>query len=199
MGSTRRHYPRATATIFDAAALRFLNKYNVRLEALQARDEAALNELLKTQIPPAVELSFTEAAHTIELQMTELMQAMQEGMKLDMAQTMMGKMMEGRSAQMQGQMTKMQDIMARTQKTSDPAERQKLMTEHMQAMQEGMKTMRGMSGTMQGMTGYKEEAGSGMGGGGPMSPEMMELRVNMMQMMIEQMMQHQKASESPQK
>jgi len=102
-------------------------------------------------------------------------------------------------AQMREHMKRMQQTMARMQETTHPAERQKLMTEHMQAMQEGMKTMRGMSGTMQGMTGYKEEAGSGMGGGGPMSPEMMELRVNMMQMMIEQMMQHQKASESPQK
>src|SRR5205823_14767778 len=47
-------YPRATATIFDAAALRFLNKYNVRLEALQARDEAALNALIEAQIPSSV-------------------------------------------------------------------------------------------------------------------------------------------------
>ncbi len=52
---------------------------------------------------------------------------------------------------------------------------------------------------LQGMMGPKEGAGSGMGGGGPMSPEMMERRVNMMQMMMEQMMQHQKASESPPK
>ncbi len=102
-------------------------------------------------------------------------------------------------AQMQGQMKKMQDIMARMQQTTDPADRQKLMTEHMQAMEEGMKTMRGMSGTMRGMMGRKEGAGTGMGGAGPMSPEMMERRVNMMQMMMEQMMQHQNASESPPK
>ncbi len=99
-------------------------------------------------------------------------------------------------AQMQEHMKKMQGTMARMQQTNDPAERQKLMTEHMQAMQEGMKTMRGMSGTMQGMMEPKEGTGSGTGGEGPMSPEMMERRVNMMQMMMEQMMQHQKASES---
>ena len=44
-------YPRASATLVDSAALRFLTKYDVPLEALQAQDEAALNELLKTQIP----------------------------------------------------------------------------------------------------------------------------------------------------
>jgi bacillithiol biosynthesis cysteine-adding enzyme BshC len=69
-------YPRGTATILDSAALRFLTKYKLPLEALQAQDEAALNELLKTQIPPAVEESFTEAEHTIEGQMARLVQAM---------------------------------------------------------------------------------------------------------------------------
>lgn len=69
-------YPRATATLLDAAALRFLNKYKLPLEALQPQDEAALNELLKSQIPPAVEESFNEAARAIETQMTRLVQAM---------------------------------------------------------------------------------------------------------------------------
>ena len=69
-------YPRATATLLDSAALRFLTKYKLPLEALQAQDEAALNELLKTQIPPAVEESFTAAAHAIDAQMTRLIQAM---------------------------------------------------------------------------------------------------------------------------
>ena len=44
-------YPRASATLVDSAALRFLNKYQLPLEALQPQDEAALNELLKAQIP----------------------------------------------------------------------------------------------------------------------------------------------------
>jgi bacillithiol biosynthesis cysteine-adding enzyme BshC len=69
-------YPRATATILDSAALRFLTKYKLPLEALQAQDEAALNELLKTQIPPVVEESFTEAAQVIEAQMARVIQAM---------------------------------------------------------------------------------------------------------------------------
>jgi bacillithiol synthase len=67
-------YPRATATLLDAAALRFLTKYKLPVEALQAQDEAALNELLKTQIPQVVEDSFTQAAQVIETQMAGLIQ-----------------------------------------------------------------------------------------------------------------------------
>src|SRR5262249_46411451 len=47
-------YPRATATLLDSASVRFLNKYKLPLEALQPQDEAALNELLKSQIPSSV-------------------------------------------------------------------------------------------------------------------------------------------------
>jgi bacillithiol biosynthesis cysteine-adding enzyme BshC len=68
-------YPRASATLLDSAALRFLNKYRLPLEALQAQDEAALNELLRTQIPPAVEESLTEASRAIEAQMTRVIEA----------------------------------------------------------------------------------------------------------------------------
>jgi bacillithiol biosynthesis cysteine-adding enzyme BshC len=69
-------YPRASATVLDSAALRFLTKYKLPLEALQAQDEAALNELLKTQIPPVVEESFAEAEKAIEAQMARLIAAM---------------------------------------------------------------------------------------------------------------------------
>jgi bacillithiol biosynthesis cysteine-adding enzyme BshC len=68
-------YPRASATLLDSAALRFLTKYKLPLEALQAQDEAALNELLKAQIPPAVEESFAAASQTIETEMQRLVQA----------------------------------------------------------------------------------------------------------------------------
>ena len=67
-------YPRASATILDSAAVRFLTKYKLPLEALQAQDEAALNELLKAQIPQVVEDSFGNAAQTIESQMGRLVQ-----------------------------------------------------------------------------------------------------------------------------
>jgi bacillithiol synthase len=67
-------YPRASATLLDSAAVRFLTKYKLPLEALQAQDEAALNELLKTQIPPVVEESFSSAAQAIDAQMARLIQ-----------------------------------------------------------------------------------------------------------------------------
>ena len=69
-------YPRATATLLDSAALRFVNKYHLPLEALQAQDEAALNELLRSQIPRSVEESLTEAAQAIESKMTRVIDAM---------------------------------------------------------------------------------------------------------------------------
>jgi bacillithiol biosynthesis cysteine-adding enzyme BshC len=68
-------FPRASATIVDSAAVRFLNKYKMPLEALQRQDEAALNDLLKAQIPAVVEDSFAEAAQAIEAQMARVIQA----------------------------------------------------------------------------------------------------------------------------
>jgi bacillithiol biosynthesis cysteine-adding enzyme BshC len=62
-------YPRATATLVDSAAMRFITKYKLPLESLQAQDEAALNDMLRAQIPPSVEESFRQAADTIDAQM----------------------------------------------------------------------------------------------------------------------------------
>jgi bacillithiol biosynthesis cysteine-adding enzyme BshC len=67
-------FPRASATIVDAPALRFLTKYSLPLEALQPQDEAALNDLLKAQIPPIVEESFSDAERTIDTQMMRIIQ-----------------------------------------------------------------------------------------------------------------------------
>jgi bacillithiol synthase len=67
-------YPRATATLLDSAAARFLTKYQLPLEALQPQDEAALNQLLQAQIPPQVEQSFAEAARAIEGGMSRVVQ-----------------------------------------------------------------------------------------------------------------------------
>lgn len=68
-------FPRASATLLDSSAMRFLSKYTLPLEALQAQDEAALNELLKAQIPPAVEESFERTAAAIDAQMQQLIAA----------------------------------------------------------------------------------------------------------------------------
>jgi len=101
--------------------------------------------------------------------------------------------------QMQENMKKMQQQMEKLRATTDPKERQKLMQEHMQTMQENMKAMRGMGGpTMMGMMGSKPSAtGPGMMGGDPkQQQEMMGRRMDMMQMMMEQMMQHDQMRES---
>jgi bacillithiol synthase len=68
-------YPRATATILDSASVRFLTKYQLPFESLQARDDSALNALLETQIPPTVEQSFTDAREAIDRQMSQVAQA----------------------------------------------------------------------------------------------------------------------------
>jgi bacillithiol biosynthesis cysteine-adding enzyme BshC len=53
-------FPRASATLLDSAAARFLERSRLPLEALQAQDEAALNRFLESQLPPALEKTFEE-------------------------------------------------------------------------------------------------------------------------------------------
>ena len=54
-------YPRASATIVDAATVKFLNRYGVDFGELRPSDDAALNRLLASQIPEAVEQAITAA------------------------------------------------------------------------------------------------------------------------------------------
>ena len=68
-------HPRATATILDSSAARFLNKYRVELESLAPQDEAALNRLLEAQLPPDVEAALTDARRTIEERMAAVVAA----------------------------------------------------------------------------------------------------------------------------
>jgi bacillithiol synthase len=65
-------YPRATATLLDSAAMRFLARNNVALESLQAQDEAVLNRLLEASLPPSVE----QAYQTAERALTDGMQGL---------------------------------------------------------------------------------------------------------------------------
>jgi bacillithiol biosynthesis cysteine-adding enzyme BshC len=53
-------YPRATTTLLDSAAARFLERHEVPLEALQAQDDSALNHLLEQQLPPEIEHAIEE-------------------------------------------------------------------------------------------------------------------------------------------
>jgi uncharacterized protein YllA (UPF0747 family) len=63
---------RATATIVDSNAMRFLSRPDVRIESLRAQDEAALNELLIAQLPPSVDAALQEALRAIEQRMEAL-------------------------------------------------------------------------------------------------------------------------------
>jgi bacillithiol biosynthesis cysteine-adding enzyme BshC len=46
--------PRASATLLDSAAVRFLDRFSLPFEDLQQQDESALNRLLEHQLPPIV-------------------------------------------------------------------------------------------------------------------------------------------------
>ena len=111
---------------------------------------------------------------------------------------------------MQEKMKKMQEQMEKIHAAKDPAERQKLMKEHMQSMQEGMKMMGRMGGGMKGgdmMAKAKKDQGEptmedgggdkgGMMGGMMMKKhQMMVDRMDTLQMMMEQMIEHEKAEQ----
>jgi bacillithiol biosynthesis cysteine-adding enzyme BshC len=66
---------RASATILDSNAMRFLQRHELSLEALKAQDEAALNALLEAQIPPAVTASLEDASRAIAERLESLAKA----------------------------------------------------------------------------------------------------------------------------
>lgn len=67
--------PRATATLLDSAAARFLARYDLPLESLQPDDEAALNRLLEAQLPASVEEALRAASSAIDERMGRLVEA----------------------------------------------------------------------------------------------------------------------------
>ena len=54
-------YPRLSATVLDRAGIKFLDRNDLGLERLQARDDGALNSLINAQLPPEVETAVTTA------------------------------------------------------------------------------------------------------------------------------------------
>lgn len=95
-------------------------------------------------------------------------------------------------SEMMSNMRKMQEQMAQLTKTKDAKARSKLLDEHMKTMQATMDMMHKGGGCMMG----------GMGGGDKSMPMHSKGGAktdapNMMQMMMEQMMQHQKAMTRP--
>lgn len=65
-------YPRANATLLDAAAVRFLEKYQLPLESLQPHDESGLNRLLQSQLPPGLEDGFVSTADEVRARVDAL-------------------------------------------------------------------------------------------------------------------------------
>src|SRR5687767_1431474 len=59
-------HQRATATVVDANTMKFLTRHEFPFETLHAQDEAALNELLESQLPAAVEASLQDAVRAVE-------------------------------------------------------------------------------------------------------------------------------------
>jgi uncharacterized protein YllA (UPF0747 family) len=57
---------RATVTVVDSNTMRFLTRHEFPFESLRAQDEAALNELLESQLPASVEASLQDAARAVE-------------------------------------------------------------------------------------------------------------------------------------
>jgi uncharacterized protein YllA (UPF0747 family) len=68
-------YPRASATVVDSNAGRFIGRGDVPFEALQPRDEAALNALLEAALPHEVEAAVSDVQHALEQRMEVLARA----------------------------------------------------------------------------------------------------------------------------
>ena len=87
-------YPRASATLVDGSAARFLNKHQVPFDALRSRDESALNQLLQSQLPPEIEESLTSAEDALRSALQRVIEAMPalDPTLAGAAKTTMGKM-----------------------------------------------------------------------------------------------------------
>jgi len=69
--------PRASATILDTNAMRFLTRHDIQMESLRAQDEAVLNDVLESQLPPTVEASLEDAIQAIQPRMERLAKEVQ--------------------------------------------------------------------------------------------------------------------------
>jgi bacillithiol synthase len=68
--------PRQTATLVDSGAFKFLTKHQVPLESLQPQDDAALNELVKAQIPVAIDQALDATTQALDTSMSALIRVM---------------------------------------------------------------------------------------------------------------------------
>lgn len=65
-------YPRATVTFADRALVKFLARYPIGFENLQAQDDGVLNRLLASLLPPSVEQAVVEAEQAVASRLTAL-------------------------------------------------------------------------------------------------------------------------------
>jgi bacillithiol biosynthesis cysteine-adding enzyme BshC len=65
-------YQRATATLLDSNAVRFLLRHDVPIEQLQAQDESLLNQLLAAQLPPDVDAAMQDVSRLLQDRMEQL-------------------------------------------------------------------------------------------------------------------------------
>jgi uncharacterized protein YllA (UPF0747 family) len=68
--------PRGSATLIDSATARFLAKYDLPFQELQARDEATLNRLLQAQLPKEVDEALADAAQQMQHAMARVIGAL---------------------------------------------------------------------------------------------------------------------------
>jgi bacillithiol biosynthesis cysteine-adding enzyme BshC len=69
-------FPRATATLLDSGAARFIAKYGMAFEDLRTQDESTLNRLLESQLPASVEQSLRDAATDTQQAMARVIEAL---------------------------------------------------------------------------------------------------------------------------
>lgn len=65
-------YPRANATLLDSAAIRFLERSGMSFETMHLQGETALNDLLKSQLPPTLEPGLEALAQEIASRLDSL-------------------------------------------------------------------------------------------------------------------------------
>ena len=67
-------YQRATASLVDNAAIRFLTRSEIPVEALRPQDEAALNRLLQSLLPRDIDEALTDAERQVAQLMERIIQ-----------------------------------------------------------------------------------------------------------------------------